>query len=167
MRLSAATVGLLLGLALVLGSCGEGGTPTADQSGGSAGKEASSGSEGAGRSAAATFGCRHRLGDFVASMVNLRDELARGLSYNQYMGEMTATRTVYARIRADEVPLGCLFAAGGPAERAFNLYIEAANVWGDCLETAGCQTRSIERKLQQLWARAAARLSLAQAGMRG
>lgn len=167
MRLSAATVGLLLGLALLLGSCGEGDAPSVDQSIGSPGGETSSRSGSAGRSATATNGCRRRLAAFVASMANLRDELARGLSYNQYMGELIATRTVYARIRAGEVPLGCLFAAGGPAERAFNLYIEAANVWGDCLETAGCQTGSIERELQQLWRRAATRLSLAEVGLRG
>lgn len=159
MRLSAATVGLLLGLAVVLGSCGEGGS--------SASETTAAKVTGAASANAPSSGCRRRLGTFVAAMANVRDELARGLSYNQYLGEVTTTRAVYARIRADEIPLGCLFAAGGPAEQAFNLYIESANVWGDCLATAMCQTRSIEPKLQQLWARAAGRLSLAQDELRG
>lgn len=162
MRLSVATVGLLLGLALVFGSCGEGGSIASNQP-----VEAGGKATGTNRPAGATSACRRRLGTFVAAMANLRDELARGLSYNQYLGEVTATRTAYARIRAEEVPIGCLFAAGGQAEQAFNLYIEAANDWGDCLATATCRTRSIEPKLQHLWVRAAGRLSLAQAGLRG
>jgi hypothetical protein len=76
------------------------------------------------------------------------------------------TRTVYARIRTGKLTAPCLLASGGPSERAFNLYIDAANAWGDCLATATCSTRSIEAKLQRKWARASHHLATAEKGLR-
>lgn len=99
-------------------------------------------------------------------MARLRDELARGLDYDGYLGEVRATRVVYAAIDPERVPAGCLLASGGPAERAFNLYIDAANAWGDCLATVTCDTGEVEPRLQRQWALAARQLSLAQRGMR-
>lgn len=160
MRLSrAATVGTLLGLALILGSCGGDGTTATERPT----RPSPAASKAApGRSAA----CRAQLSGFVDSMARLRDELARGLDYDGYLGEVRATRVVYAAIRPERIPAGCLFAAAGPAERAFNLYIDAANAWGDCLATVTCDTREVEPRLQRSWALAARRLSLAQRGLR-
>jgi hypothetical protein len=109
--------------------------------------------------------CRHELGPFVASLAALRDDLARGLSYDDYLAVVRRTRTVYAEIRADRVPAGCLVASGGPAEGAFNLYIDAVNAWGDCLATVSCTTRSIEPRLQRRWALAESRVAIAQRGL--
>ena len=99
-------------------------------------------------------------------MVKLRDDLARGLSYDEYLREVQGVRAVYARIDADKLPGGCLLAAGGPAERALNLYIDATNSWGDCLATVSCNTRTVEPKLQRKWALAAHQLASAQRGLR-
>jgi hypothetical protein len=161
MRLSsAATVGILLGVALILGACGEDGTTAADKPA-SATKATSAPPP---HAATAPGPCR-RLRPFLGSMVRLRDNLARGLSYDDYLREVRGVRSVYARIDADELTAGCLLASGGPAERAFNLYIEATNTWGDCLATVSCDTRSIEPKLQRKWALAARQLATAQKGM--
>lgn len=165
MRLSsAATVGILLGLALMLGACGEDGTTAAT---GPAGTTHTTSTTSAPPPRATTVtrdSCR-RLRPFLGSMRRLRDDLARGLSYDDYLREVRGVRSVYARIDADELTAGCLLASGGPAERAFNLYIEATNAWGDCLATVSCDTRSIEPKLQRKWALAARRLATAQKGM--
>lgn len=163
MRLSTATVGMLLGLALVLSSCAEDDSTAANRPVEGANAAGSSASTSAtGGAVTALSRCQRQLGDFIAAMADLRDRLARGLSYEEYLREVGAIRSAYARIRADQVPAGCLIASGGPSERAFNHYIDAANEWGGCLATPACETRSIEPKLQSLWALAAHQLSAAQ-----
>lgn len=162
MRLSsAATVGIVLGLALILSACGEDGTRAADKPTGATNTTSAPPPH----AATASTSCR-RLRPFLGSMVRLRDDLVRGLSYDDYLRQVQGVRSVYARIDADELTAGCLLAAGGPAERALNLYIDATNTWGDCLATVSCSTRSIESKLQRKWALAARRLTIAQQGMR-
>ena len=161
MRLSsAATVGILLGLALMLSACGEDGTTAAEKPASTVGTTSVPSPNTAARSS-----CR-QLRPFLGSMAKLRDALARGLSYDDYLREVQGVRAVYARIDADKLYAGCLLASGGPAERAFNLYIDATNTWGDCLATVSCSTRSIEPKLQRKWARAAHQLTIAQRGLR-
>lgn len=162
MRLSsAATVGILLGLALMLSACGEDGTTAADKPVGTTNTTSARPPH----AATARRSCA-QLRPFLGSMVKLRDDLARGLSYDEYLREVQSVRTVYARIDAGRLTAGCLFAGGGPAERALNLYIDATNTWGDCLATVSCNTRSIEPKLQRKWALAAHRLASAQRGLR-
>jgi hypothetical protein len=160
MRLSsAATVGILLGLALMLSACGEDGTTTAE-------KPTSTTKTVSPRSTVTTRNSCRQLRPFLNSMTRLRDDLARGLSYDDYLSEVQGARSVYARIEADELTAGCLLASGGPAERALNLYIEATNTWGDCLATVPCNTHSVEPKLQRKWALAAHQLASAKRGLR-
>jgi hypothetical protein len=167
MRLSAAvTVGIVLGLSLILSSCGGDGGTAADGSA-STGSTASAPAKakGAGAITKSRRACRHELGSFVASLTALRDDLARGLSYDDYLARVRGARAVYAKVQPKRIPVGCLVVSGGPAERAFNLYIDTANAWGDCLATVTCDTRSIEPRLQRKWALAEKRLSLAQRGL--
>jgi hypothetical protein len=157
MRLSQAAIGAMLSLAVVLPGCGSGsgsGVGAADAT-----PSADAGSGGAGGA------CRAELRPFLAELNALRTDLAVGLSYDQYLGELRGTRVAYRRVRADRLQLGCLVAAGAPAERALNRYVEAANAWGGCLATAACETSSIEPRLQREWARASKLLSAARAGI--
>lgn len=162
MRLSsAAIVGILLGLALILSACGEDGTTAAEKPA-STTKQTTAPSP---RPAADHSSC-HQLRPFLGSMSKLRVDLARGLSYDDYLSEVQDVRSVYARIDAGGLTAGCLLASGGPAERALNLYIDATNTWGDCLATVSCSTRSVEPKLQRKWALAAHQLTAARQGLR-
>jgi hypothetical protein len=156
MRLSAA---MIVGIVLSLSGCG------AD--GGSAGEPASvaSPSSTAPPKRATRRRTCNQLRGFIGSMEALRDKLARGLSYDDYLGEVQSVRAPYGEIEADKLSVGCLLTSGGPAERAFNHYIDAANTWGDCLATVSCDTRSIEPMLQREWALAAKRLTVAQKGL--
>jgi len=154
MRLSTATVGMLLGLALVLSSCGE------DRSAGAPPGTASAPPQ---RRPA----CREQLGGFLGSLSTLRRHLARGLSYEEYLPAVRRVRLVYDRVPEKKLSAACLFLAGGPAEGAFNLYIDAANAWGSCLTTASCSTTSVEPKLQRQWARASEKLTGAQRAIKG
>jgi hypothetical protein len=165
MRLSwAAAAGTLLALVLILPACGEERTSAAEGTGSSAKKPASD--AGPPKAAPANDACSVQLHGFLASLNALRDKLARGLNYDDYLHEVRGARLEYDRIQAAKLPLGCLLASGGRAERAFNLYIDAANTWGDCLATVSCSTASIEPKLQRKWKLAAAELSAAQRGLR-
>lgn len=163
MRLSSATIaGIALGLALMLSACGEDGTTAADKPARTTGATPTAK---LGATVPAPSSCR-RLRPFVGSMAKLRDDLARGLSYDDYLREVQGVRSIYARIDAGELSAACLLTTGGPAERTLNLYIEATNTWGDCLSTVSCSTRSIEPELQRKWALAARRLTIAQRGSR-
>jgi hypothetical protein len=162
MRLSSATtVGILLGLALMPSGCGEDGTSAADKPASTAKTRPAPSSH----MPIKRNSCR-RLGPFLGSMVRLRDDLARGLSYDDYLREVQSVRSVYARLDAGKLTAGCLLTTGGPAERALNLYIDATNTWGDCLATVSCNTGSIEPKLQRKWALAAHQLATARQGLR-
>jgi hypothetical protein len=161
MRLSSATVGILLGLALILSACGEDGTTAAEKP-----TSTTKTTSVPPPPATTTRNSCGRLRPFLGSMTKLRDDLARGLSYDDYLREVQSVRSVYARIDPDELTAGCLLASGGPAERALNLYIDATNTWGDCLATVSCSTRSVEPKLQRKWALAAHQLASAQQGLR-
>lgn len=110
--------------------------------------------------------CRRQLRGFFGSLARLRDDLARGLSYEDYLPRVKGTRTVYARTRTGKLTAPCLLASAGPSERAFNLYIDAANAWGDCLASVSCSTHSIEPKLQRKWAFASHHLAVAEKGLR-
>ncbi len=159
MRLSqAATLGALLSLALALAACGD--EPTV----GSGGAAAAPSRARPATAPAANARCRSQLRLFLASMAALRENLAAGLSYEDYLDELSEVRVAYDRIRAERLPVGCLLTAAGPGERALNRYIDAANTWGDCLASAACQTESIEPKLQRRWALASDLLSTAQSG---
>lgn len=161
MRLRAAAIACaLLGLALSLSSCGGG-------SGTAAGASPRTSSTTTARHAPPRGACDPRLGGFVGSLASLRRNLARGLSYTEYLPAVRQVRTAYRAIEPRELAASCLLLAGGPAERAFNLYIDAANAWGECLTTVGCSTASIELRLQREWARASDSLSKAQRALRG
>ena len=159
-----AATAALLSLALILSSCGDDGSATAG-----GGKEHTSAartmaSAPAGSPAAAKR-CRGELGDFLDSIESLGNTLAVGLDYEQYLGSVNRVRASYASVPADRLGLVCLSRVAAPAEGALNVYIDAANEWGNCLAGAACDSESIEPKLQREWERAANQLARARAGL--
>jgi hypothetical protein len=160
MRLSPlATVGILLGLVLILPGCGDQSAPAAG-TGSAAVRGVESGVS------AATRTCRAHLHGLLNSMDDLRGQLVVGLSYGAYLHEVRAAQATYDGVPVDRLELSCLVKVGTPAERALNLYLDAANTWGDCLTSTSCDSESVEPKLQRKWALASGRLSLAQKGLR-
>lgn len=155
----AATVCMVLGLALTLLACGSGG----DESGSGA-RPRTVEKKSAGP--ASPSACRRQLRPFLGAMGTLRSRLAVGLSYEDYLDEVRGVKVAHARVAADRLRFGCLALAGAPAERALNEYVDAVNVWGDCLAAASCDPESVEPRLQRIWQRASDRLATAQAGLR-
>jgi hypothetical protein len=169
----AAILGVSAALALALPGCGGDGTatgapaatttatvPPAELAIGSG--QASAG-QGAGRYAAKR--CRRALGEFLDAMESLANSLAVGLDYERYLGAVDGVRATYAEVDADRLGLVCLGRVAGPAERSLNVYIDAANEWGECLADSSCETASIEAKLQRRWEEAADRLARARSGL--
>jgi hypothetical protein len=68
-------------------------------------------------------------------------------------------RSYYDRLPVTRLKVECLADAATAAERSFNRYLEAAEVWSDCVEVPGCQSSSIETELQRKWRRGAKLLS--------
>lgn len=148
----------LLGLA-VLSGCG-------DDSAATARKEASSRVEARVSAPQPSPRCAAQLGEFVDSLDALRRRLAVGLTYEGYLDQVRRLRKIYREVPVGQLGVGCLATAGTRSESAFNEYIEAANSWGDCLATAGCEAASVEPRLQRGWEAASEHLSQAQDGLR-
>ncbi|MBA3866310.1 MAG: hypothetical protein H0X42_08185 [Solirubrobacterales bacterium] len=175
-----AVLGCLAAAALALGlsACGGGSSAMAGPTGtagaatatGTKGESAQAGATGkttpsGSRSTASTGACASQLGELLDAMATLRTNLVAGLSYEQYVGELEAIRGAYHGIPSDEIALGCLKAAGTPAEKTLNKYIEASNYWTACVEETGCEAVTIESTLQTEWRQASKLLSGAQQGL--
>ena len=96
-------------------------------------------------------GCQARLGDLVDRMDDLRQALLAGLDYSEYVLRVQAVRAAYEAVPVDRLGLACVAGPADHAEDAFNQYLRAANLWGECAGTAGCAASSIEARLQHRW----------------
>ena len=103
--------------------------------------------------------CKDHLGGLLRSLNTLRRRLAFGLSYERYVYDVRKVKAAYDEVPVDTLAIDCVVSAATPSERALNRYIAAANTWGDCLATAGCNSTSVEPKLQREWRRASNLLS--------
>ncbi len=119
-----------------------------------------------GSPAAARGRCGAKLTRFIRSLDGLRDQLAVGLTYDQYLENVRSLQRAYRQIPVTGEPAGCVVGAGVPAEKALNQHIEAANAWGDCLAES-CDLASVETEIKRRWARASVLITDAQEGLRG
>jgi hypothetical protein len=95
--------------------------------------------------------CETKIGDLVDRMDDLRQSLSAGLDYSEYVLRVQAVRAAYEAVPVDKLGLACVAGPAGHAEDAFNQYLRAANLWGECAGTQGCAASSIEARLQHRW----------------
>ena len=151
---------MALGVVLTLFGCGGGGR-TADTG---ATVSAAPNTVEAAPSTAASGGCGAELTRFVRSLDGLRDQLAVGLTYDQYLENVRKLQQAYREIPVDEEPVRCVVGVGVPAETALNRNIDAANTWGDCLAES-CLLSSVEPEIKRSWAGASVLITDAQEGL--
>jgi hypothetical protein len=152
---------LLVGSAIGLAGCGGGDAPAA--AGAADRPEAR-----AERAAAGTDPrCLNQLGGLLGSLDRLRDQLVAGVTYEQYVGELNDVRAAYAKLPFERLGLDCLSRVGTTAERSLNRHIEAAEIWSECVEVPGCQSSSVEAKLQRKWRQGSSLLSRAERRLAG
>jgi len=84
-------------------------------------------------------------------MDDLRQSLISGLSYAEYVVRMRSIRDAYEAVPVDRLGAGCVSGPASDAEAAFNQYLRAANLWGECAGTEGCAASEIEGRLQHRW----------------
>jgi hypothetical protein len=147
-----------LGVGLTLFGCGGGGGSGEREATVRAGPSAAGGA-----SAAATQACGAHLTRFIRSLDGLRDQLAVGLTYDQYLENVRRLQRAYRQIPVAAESVRCVVGAGVPAERALNQHIEAADAWGDCLAES-CELSSVEPEIKRRWARASVLITDAQEG---
>jgi hypothetical protein len=111
----------------------------------------------------AARGCGRALTRLIRSLDALRDQLAVGLTYDQYLENVKQLQRAYRAIPVEGEPVRCVVGAGVPAERALNQHIEAANAWGDCLAES-CELSAVEPEIKRRWARASVLVTDAQEG---
>lgn len=153
-RLAPLGCAALAALALALPGCGGGASAAPEKARGeqgAAGTEAAAGEDGGTAGAGAAVHCPATLREFAAGLEKLRRRLVAGLTYAEYAAAVKRLRGSYAAIAVGRLSPACLLANGTPAERAFNLYVEAANAWGECLAEPGCGAGDVEAPLQAEW----------------
>lgn len=154
-RIGAALLALALGVAALSG-CG--GASAASESAGARQVSTAKDPRDGEPAAANAPRCPASLLAFAAGLEKLRHRLVAGLTYAEYVSAVKRLRGSYAAIAVDRLSPACLVATGTPAERAFDVYIEAANTWGDCLSEAGCDAGDVEAPLQAEWKAASRQL---------
>jgi hypothetical protein len=82
-----------------------------------------------------------------------------GVSYEQYVSELGTLRRSYQQVPVAKLDLACVAGPASSAEDSFDGYLAAANTWGECVSAAGCETASLEPKLQRKWRLAANQLA--------
>jgi hypothetical protein len=111
--------------------------------------------------------CRGLLGEFLAGLSQL-DQLvtASGLQFEAYSRQVGDIRATYEQIETSNVQTDCLTAVQLPAERALNRYVEAHNIWNNCVTNGGtCNDAEVMPKLQAKWAEATSQIDAAETGL--
>jgi len=109
--------------------------------------------------------CAAQTGDLVEALQELNSRLSVGLVQADYNKELGDIRVVYDRLPIEDLSPGCIRRVGIPAENAFNSYVQANNLWSDCIQDFGCDTDSIDPKLQKKWSKSTTLIEKAEDGL--
>jgi hypothetical protein len=110
--------------------------------------------------------CEAALGEFVDALSELDSRLAVGMQFSEYIQAVGDVRVVYDRVVFSELDIECVTDVGVPAERALNLYVQASNLWNNCIGNFTCDfNQDLEPRLQDKWAAASAKVDEAQTGL--
>jgi hypothetical protein len=156
-------ISALLAMALLIGACARGSTPPADkpdQTSPVASKQTDEPPQ------VVAADCQSLLGDFLTALTELDSKVAAGLPFENYGQQVGDIRVTYERIETSSVGSDCLMAVQLPAERAFNRYVEAYNIWNNCVGNGTeCTEAEVMSKLEAKWAEATSQIDAAEAAL--
>ena len=110
--------------------------------------------------------CHSLLGDFLAALTELDTQVSAGLQFEDYGQQVGDIRVTFERIETSYVESDCLTAVQLPAERALNRYVEAYNIWNNCVGNgASCAEADVMPKLEAKWAEATSQIDAAETGL--
>jgi hypothetical protein len=112
--------------------------------------------------------CSGQPGALVALLGDLDSRLRVTFPDDEYTLQIGDLRAAYDKIDFDELGAPgtrCLRQVGVPAEKALDLYAEAATGWVACVEDVTCDRDAIEPALQRRWSQAADFVESAQDGL--
>lgn len=110
--------------------------------------------------------CTANIGPFVDSLNEMNSRLNVGLNYDEYSDFLGDIQVEYDKVDVDgasTIP-GCIEVAVD-AEKAFNAYTKASNIWQKCFEDIYCENADVRPRLQRNWSRASSRLEEVQAAL--
>jgi hypothetical protein len=154
----------LLAVALLVAACARGGTATPQP-----GKKPDRTSPVASKQTEAppvvSRDCQSLLGDFLDALTELDSLVSAGLAFEAYGQQVGDIRVTYERIETSSVGSACLMAVQLPAERALNRYVEAYNIWNNCVGDGACTEADVMSKLEAKWAEATSNIDAAETGL--
>jgi hypothetical protein len=110
--------------------------------------------------------CHSLLRDFLAALTELDTQVSAGLQFEDYGQQVGDIRVTFERIETSHVESDCLSAVQLPAERALNRYVEAYNIWNNCVGNgASCAEADVMPKLEAKWAEATSQIDAAETGL--
>jgi hypothetical protein len=109
--------------------------------------------------------CEEQTGDFLDALGELDSRLGVGLQFDDYLNQVGDVRVAYDQVPFDDMAAACIQEVGLPAERALNLYVQAGNIWNNCIGNFDCSLDDIEPQLQRKWAVASRKLADAEQGL--
>jgi hypothetical protein len=111
--------------------------------------------------------CHSLLGDFLAALTQLDSRVSAGLQFEDYGQQVAGIRVTFERIETSSVESDCLTTVQLPAERALNRYVEAYNIWNNCVGNgASCAKAEVMPKLEAKWAEATSQIDVAETGLK-
>jgi hypothetical protein len=109
--------------------------------------------------------CAGQVGILVTQLSELDSRLSVGLNFERYSNLVSDLQVAYDQIPIDEPSPECVTRVGVPAERAFNAYVKAYNIWNNCIGNINCDNDKITPRLQARWAKATASVARADQGL--
>jgi hypothetical protein len=109
--------------------------------------------------------CAGQVGPLVTQLSELDSRLNVGLNFERYSNFVSDAQVAYDKIPIGELSPDYVNRVGVPAERAFNAYVKAYNIWNNCIGNINCDNDSITPRLQARWAKATASVVRADRGL--
>lgn len=110
--------------------------------------------------------CRQQLEPLAEALSDLDSRLSVGMNFQAYSDRVGDVRVAYDRVEFDALDDACIRGPGVQLEKALNSYTKAYRVWNTCIGDLDCSTDSIDKLLQQHWARATRQIRNAETMLR-